>query len=137
MSASEQNKAAVRDCFANASQGNYEALHDIISDEYVLHPEEATGVDGLSETIEGYRSAIGDLAVRIDQQFTDGDFVATRFTVLGTHAGELMGAPATGNELAVSGLTISRCRDGKIVEEWELLDTMGLLRQAGALPAGV
>jgi hypothetical protein len=32
------------------------------------------------------------------------------------------------------GLTISRCRDGKIEEEWELIDLMTLLRQIGALP---
>lgn len=134
MSASEQNKAAVRDCFTNASQGNYDALNEIVSDDYLLHPEEV-GLDGLTELVEGYRSTIGNLTVRIDQQFTDGDFVATRFTVLGTHAGELMGAQASGKELAVSGLTISRCRDGRIAEEWELIDTMSLLRQVGALPA--
>lgn len=134
MSASEQNKTAVRACFANASQGNYDALHEIVSEDYVLHPDEV-GFDGLTELVESYRSTIGDLTVRIDQQFTDGDFVATRFTVLGTHAGELMGAPASGKQLAVSGLTISRCRDGRIAEEWELIDTMSLLRQVGALPA--
>lgn len=135
MSDGEQNKAAVRACFANASHGDYDALHEIVSADYVLHPDEVTGVDGLSEMVEGYRSAIGDLTVRIDQQFTDGDFVATRYTILGTHAGELMGAPATGRPVEFSGITISRCSDGRIAEEWELTDTLGLLRQVGALPA--
>ena len=134
MSTDERNKAAVRDCFAIASQGNYDALHDLVSDDYVLHPDGITGVDGLTEMVEGYKSTIADLSVRIDQQFTDGDYVATRFTVLGTRAGELMGAPPTGKPLAFSGITISRCEDGRIVEEWELVDTMGLLQQAGALP---
>ena len=135
MSDSEQNKAAVRACFANASTGNYDALHEVVAGDYVLHPEEVSGVDGLSGVVEGSRSAIGDLRGRIDEQFSDGDLVATRFTIQGTHAGELMGAPATGGPLEFSGITISRCRDGKIVEEWELTDTLGLLRQAGALPA--
>jgi predicted ester cyclase len=45
-----------------------------------------------------------------------------------------MGAPPTGREVAFMSLTISRCRDGKIEEEWELTDSVGLLRQIGALP---
>ncbi len=135
MSADEQNKAAVRRCFASAADGNYDALHEIVSEDYVLHPDDVTGVAGLTEMVEGYRSAIGDLRVRVDQQFIEDDFVATRFTVLGTHTGELMGAPPTGRALAFSGIAISRCHDGRIVEEWELTDTLGLLRQVGALPA--
>ena len=134
MGADERNKTVVRDCFAHTSQGNYDALHEIVSDDYVLHPDGVSGVDGLTEMVEGYRSTIGDLSVRIDQQLTDGDYVATRFTILGTHAGELMGAAPTGKPVEFSGITISRCRDGRIVEEWELTDTLGLLRQVGALP---
>ena len=134
MSDSEQNKAVVRACFAHASRGDFDALREIVDAGYVIHPEEAAGVDGLTELVAGYRSAIGNLRVTIDQQFTDGDYVATRYTISGTHAGELMGQEPTGREVAFSGITISRCRDGKIAEEWELTDTVGLLRQVGALP---
>ena len=63
MSDSEQNKTVVRACFACASQGDLDALHDILDDDYVIHPEEAAGVDGLTELVEGYRSAIGGLTV--------------------------------------------------------------------------
>jgi steroid delta-isomerase-like uncharacterized protein len=134
MSASEANKTAVRDCFENASQGNFDALHAIVSADYVVHPEEVHGPDGLAEMVQGYRSALSDLSVTIDQQFTEGDYVATRSTIRGRHDGELMGTPATGRDVAFTCLTISRCRDGKIEEEWELADTISLLRQVGALP---
>jgi steroid delta-isomerase-like uncharacterized protein len=134
MSSSKDNKAAVRDCFENASLGNFGALDAIVSPDYVLHPEEIRGVEGLKEMVETYRSAIADLRITIDQQFTEGDCVATRFTVRGTHEGDLMGTPPTGRGVEFTGITISRCRDGKIVEEWELVDTVGLLRQVGALP---
>ena len=60
--------------------------------------------------------------------------MATRTTIRGRHEGELMGAPPSGRDVEFSGLTISRCRDGKIEEEWELVDVVGLLRQVGALP---
>lgn len=134
MSRSEENKAVVRACFENASQGNFGALPEIVTPDYVVHPEEARGVDGLSEMVEGYRSALSGLTVTIDQQFSEGDFVATRFTITGTHQGDLMGTPATGKDVAFTGITISRCEDGRITEEWELTDMIGLLGQVGALP---
>ena len=91
MGTSEANKAAVRGCFENASQGNFDALDAIVSSDYVLHPEDVRGVEGLKEMVEAYRSAIADLHITIDQQFTEGDYVATRYTIRGKHEGELMG----------------------------------------------
>jgi predicted ester cyclase len=134
MSSFEQNKAAVRGCYENASQGNFDALNAIISPAYVLHPEGIRGVEGLTEMVQGYRNALAELRVTIDHQFTEGDYVATRSTVRGRHDGELMGIPPTGREVEFTCLAISRCRDGKIEEEWELADTTSLLRQVGALP---
>jgi len=134
MSDSEQNKAAVRSCFEEASRGNFDALGSIVSADYVAHPEEVRGPEGLAEMVQGYRDAIAGLTVTIDQQFTEGDYVATRFTIRGRHEGELMGAAPTGRDVEFTGLTVSRCRDGRIEEEWELVDTMSLLQQVGALP---
>lgn len=134
MSDREQNKAAVRDCFEEASRGNFGALDSILSPDYVLHPEGVRGAEGLAEMVQGYREAIGGLTVTIDQQFTEGDYVATRYTIRGRHDGTLMGAAPTGRDIEFTGLTVSRCRDGRIEEEWELVDTVSLLQQVGALP---
>jgi predicted ester cyclase len=84
--------------------------------------------------VEGYRSALADPCVTVEHQFTEGDYVPTRSTIRGWHEGELMGLPPTAREVEFSNLTISRCRDGKIEEEWELADTVSLMRQVGALP---
>jgi predicted ester cyclase len=134
MGSSDENKAVVRACFENASQGNFDALDQIVATDYVLHPEDVRGAEGLEQMVEGYRTALSGLRVTIDQQFNEGDYVATRFTVSGTHDGDLMGAPPTGKDVAFTCLTISRCERGRIVEEWELTDTLGLLGQVGALP---
>jgi predicted ester cyclase len=134
MSSSEQNKAAVRDCFEQASKGNFDALHGIVTADYVVHPEEVRGADGLAEMVQGYRAAFPNLSVTIEHQFTEGDYVATRSTIRGRHEGDLMGTPPTGRDVEFTSLTISRCVDGKLAEEWELVDTVGLLRQIGALP---
>jgi predicted ester cyclase len=75
-----------------------------------------------------------DMHVTVDHQFADGDFVASRFTVRGTHDGELFGAAPTNRQVVLTGITISRCEDGRIAEEWELVDVAGLLQQIGLLP---
>src|SRR5919108_2604051 len=134
MSSSEDNKAAVRGCFENGAQGNFDAFHSLVTADYIVHPDEARGPDGLAEMVKGYRDALSGLNVTIEHQFTEGDYVATRTMIRGRHDGELMGTPPTGRDVEFTGLTISRCRDGKIEEEWELVDVVGLLRQVGALP---
>ena len=134
MTSSETNEAAVRACFENAAAGNFDALHDILSPDYVLHPEEARGVDGLTAVVQGYRAALSGLTVTIEHQFSNGEFVATRTTVRGRHDGDLMGTPPTGRDVEFATLTISRCRDGRIEEEWEIADVPTLLTQIGALP---
>ncbi len=135
MSNAEDNKAAVRACFHNASQGNYDALPEVLSAGYVKHPEGIRGIDGLAEMVEGYRSALADLTVAVEHQFTEGDYVATRSTISGRHEGDLMGAPPTDRDVSFSCLTISRCKDGKIEEEWEIVDSVGLMQQVGAIGA--
>jgi steroid delta-isomerase-like uncharacterized protein len=141
MGSSEVNKAAVRACFQAGTNGNLDALDAIVDPAYVLHdpssPEEVRGVEGLKELVAMYRSGVPDLRVTIEHQFTEGDYVATRFTARGTHQGEIMRVPPTGRDVAITGITISRCRDGKIMEEWEVSDVFGLLQQIGALPEAV
>ena len=136
MSSSEDRMKVVRECFAEATAGNWAALPGIVTDDYVCHPEEARGAEGLAEMVAGYGAAIAGMQVTIEHQFADGDFVATRGTVRGRHEGELMGIPATGREVAFTTLTISRFRDGRIAEEWELVDVPSLMVQIGAVPAG-
>ncbi len=138
MASSEQNKAAVREFFACASSGQLDRLEALVSPDYVLHdpalPEEVRGVDGVRELVESYRGGIAGLAVTIDHQIANGDYVATRYTCRGTHEGDIMGLPATGRDVTIAGLVISRFRGGKVVEEWEVSDVFGLMQQIGAIP---
>ncbi len=134
MGRNEENETVVRACFENASQGNFDALDEIVAPDYVLHPDGVRGADGLKEMVEGYRNALSGLRVVIDQQFSEGDYVATRFTIRGTHDGDLMGTPPTGKDVAFTGITVSRCEAGRIAEEWEITDMLSLLGQVGAVP---
>ena len=138
MANGEQNKAAVREFFACASSGELDRLDAFVSPDYVLHdpslPEDVRGVDGARELVESYRAGIAGLSVTVEHQIADGDYVATRYTCRGTHEGSIGGLPPTGRDVAIAGLVISRCRDGKVVEEWEVSDVFGLMQQIGAIP---
>ncbi len=79
------------------------------------------------------RSAIPDLNNTIEQQFVDGDMVVTRGTTRGTNQGAYGDIPPTGNAVEVPWVMITRLREGRIAEEWEIFDTLAFMTQIGAV----
>ncbi|HEX2435322.1 MAG TPA: ester cyclase [Solirubrobacterales bacterium] len=73
------------------------------------------------------------MRIEIEDQVAEGDKVVTRWVATMTHEGRLGDAEPSGNRVALSGTTIERFEDGKVVESWRSMDTLGLLRQIGAL----
>jgi predicted ester cyclase len=65
---------------------------------------------------------------------TEEDKVVTRVYAYGTQTGELFGIPPTGKRMTSTGMAIHRIADGKIVEYWGEVDTLGVLRQLGVIP---
>src|SRR5262245_40225197 len=117
-------------------QGRIEAIDEICSPEYVGHVAGFPDNDreGDKQLIGMMRTAFPDLRCTVEDQITEGDRVVHRLTCTGTHRGELMGVPASGNRVTVSGININRIAAGRIVESWGVLDLLGLMRQIGALP---
>jgi steroid delta-isomerase-like uncharacterized protein len=115
---------------------DYSVLPDLLHEEYVYRTpgEELLGAESLQGLFMMYHAALPDLSVRIDDMFGDGDRVATAFTLSGTHEGEMMGMPPTGRPVSVHGIIHSRVRDGRIVEEWELVDLAALVEQLDGEP---
>jgi steroid delta-isomerase-like uncharacterized protein len=135
---SEQNKAIVRRLFEESWKGNLDVVDELTAGDYIGHdpanPEPLRGPEAVKEFITTYRAAFPDARITVEQQLAEGDLVATRWSGRGTHEGELMGIQATGKQVSVSGLTISRLLDGKIVEQFENWDTLGMLQQLDAIP---
>ena len=75
------------------------------------------------------RDTFGDLQCTVDSQVAEGDMVVTRWTARGTHQGEHLGVPPTGNPVMVTGIIMHRFRDGKSVETWGEWDRLGLMQQ--------
>ncbi|HEX7182269.1 MAG TPA: ester cyclase [Thermoanaerobaculia bacterium] len=81
-----------------------------------------------------YKRAFPDLQIEIQDMLAEGDRVATRWRLRGTHTGPLMGIDPSQQRIDVGGLRIDRFANGKIVETWGSWDLLGLLEQIGALP---
>ena len=64
----------------------------------------------------------------------EGDRVAWRFTVRGTHQGPFRGIAPTGRSIVLTGTALTRMRDGQMVENWNETDDLGLLQQLGVIP---
>ena len=119
-------------------RGNLDVADEIVATDYVGHdpalPEPIRGPEGLKQMVGGYRAAFPDLEVTVEQQIAEGDLVVTRWKARGTHRGELMGIAPTGRQATITGISIERVVDGKIVEDWTNWDTLGMMQQLGAIP---
>jgi steroid delta-isomerase-like uncharacterized protein len=138
---SEANKGLVRRiCEEVINKGNFGILDEAVSNDYVYREAtvgEKRGKTGFRELVTMYRTAFPDLKMTIEEQVAEGDKVVTRWTAIGTNRGELMGRAPTGKQVRVQGMVVTRFVNGKIAEETEIYDALGMLRQLGALPAEV
>jgi predicted ester cyclase len=71
----------------------------------------------------------------VEDSIAERDKVAYRWTYRGTHQGELMGIGPTGKEVQITGITIDRISGGRVEEEWNRFDQLGMLQQLGVVPA--
>jgi steroid delta-isomerase-like uncharacterized protein len=81
-----------------------------------------------------FLTAFPDFKASVDDMVAEGDKVAVRFTVSGTHEGPVLGIPATGKQVAMKGVSVKRLANGKVVEEWWLGDMLGMMQQLGVIP---
>ena len=135
---SEQNKAIVRRLLEEPWR-NLNIVDELAASDYIGHnpsnPEPLRGPGDIKKSISAYRAAFPDARTMVEQQLGEGDMVATRWTARGTHDGTHQGVQATGKQVTVSGLTISRLANGKVVEEFQNSDTFGMIQQLNAIPA--
>jgi steroid delta-isomerase-like uncharacterized protein len=121
-----------------SAEGNLDVTDEIIASDFVGHdptlPEPTRGPEGLKQAAMGYRTAFPDMVCTVEQQVAEGDTVVTRWTARGTHQGELFGIPPTGKQATVTGISIARVVDGKVVEDRTNWDALGMMQQLGAIP---
>jgi len=131
----EDNKTIVRRIYSEIiNRGNLALADTLVAPSYVYHGPgglEMRGPEGFKQVVTMYRSAFPDLNLTIEDIVEAGDKVVTRWTGRGTHKGNLGSLAATGRTTTVTGILISRLSNGKLVEDHESFDEVGMLRQLG------
>lgn len=132
---SEENKALARRSWE--APNNPDIVDEVYAADLVWHEpdQEIRGAEEAKQFIATYKSAFPDLNVTVEDAIAEGDKVSTRWTIRGTHQGEIEEfGPPTGRQIELKGISISRIEGGKIVEEWNSYDNLGVMQQLGLVP---
>jgi len=132
-------KALMRRLVAESNKGKaaaMAAIDELCAADVVIHgaSEDIRGLKDYKQSTSESYSAFPDVHYTIDDMVVEGDKVATRLTMTGTHKGEFMGIPPTNKKVTVWAITIYRIAGGKFVEGWEMSDTLVLMQQLGLVP---
>ena len=135
----EENKALARRWFEEVFNAqNFDVADEITARDTVNHDPTLTdlpsGPEGDRHVVNLYHGAFPDGQITVEDQIAEGDRVVTRWTGRGTHQGELLGVPPSGNRVEIAGMTINRVSGGKIAETWTNYDALGMMQQIGAIP---
>lgn len=132
---SEENKALARRSWE--APHNLDIIDEVYAPDLVWHDpdQEIRGTEEAKQFIAMYKSAFPDLSVTVEDEIAEGDKVVTRWTLRGTHQGEIEEfGPPTGRQVEITGISISRVEGGKIVEEWNSYDNLGVMQKLGLVP---
>jgi steroid delta-isomerase-like uncharacterized protein len=131
----EENKALAQHSWELLR--NLDILEEVYDTDLVWHEpdQDIQGMEEARQFVSMFLSAFPDLQATVEDAIAEGDKVVTRWTLRGTHQGEIEEfGPPTGKQIEVKGITIHRIEDGKIVEEWERYDNLSIMQQLGLVP---
>ncbi len=125
------------------NQGREETVDELMAPNAVAvglgeMDQEVHGPSEFKIFLRNMRQALPDVRIDMEDTTAERDKISARVVLKGTHRGNGLGVPPTGNAVQIRGIVMVRIAGGKIVEGWNSWDQLGLLRQIGALnhPAG-
>ena len=121
------------------SDGKTELIDELCAPDFVDHdplPGTTADLAGLKDFVAQIRAAFPDMQVTADDVVAEGDRLAVRSTMRGTHEGEFMGMAATGKKVEVSNYDFVRFENDQAAEHWGVIDSAALMEQLGMAPAG-
>ncbi len=133
---SEENKALARRSWELLDDPD--VLDEVYAPDLVWHEpdRDVRGAEEARQFFGVYKSAFPDLHATVEDAIAEGDQVVTRWTIRGTHQGEIEEfGPPTGRRVEIEGITIHRIEDGKIAEEWNSYDNLSMMQQLGLAAA--
>jgi predicted SnoaL-like aldol condensation-catalyzing enzyme len=129
----EQNKVTARRFVEELlAKGNFQLFDELTSPTYIDHnlPPGVTPQQGIGALHAGFP----DTRFTVEDIIAEGDKVVVRYTITGTHTGNFIGFPETGKPIIMTGISIYRIINGKLVESWVQYDQLGLMQQIGVVP---
>ncbi len=132
--AEEQNKEVIRRYWNGKwNERRPEILDELQSADVAYHGTSMSmnGIDEYKQVYCDFLSAFHDTQVAVEELIAEDDTVMSRVSLKGTHKGEFDGIAPTGQAFTVSAFTVFHLVNGKIVEEWEAFDELGLMQQLG------
>ncbi len=129
----EQNKEIIGDAIEAWNKVDIETLREIYSPDYVWHfaGEETLSLENLIEDLKWEIKAYPDRTYSIEDLISKRDKVVSRYVYRGTNEGDREGFPATGKKVEMEGILITRIKNGRIVETWEVADLLSVFEQLG------
>lgn len=132
------NKAIIRRLTEAFNEGDLDIVGEVAAPEFVLHQpwgDDVHGPAGLIRFLAAVCQAMPDIQQSIRHILAEGDLVAIHLPISATFTKDFMGIPANNARVETTALNLWRLRDGRVVEAWFNLDTLGLMKQMGAVPA--
>ena len=131
----EQNKELMRKLVDEWNKRSNDLYRQVMASDYAFYSPSANpsplSRDEAVANAEAFWKGFPDVVYTIEELIATGDWLTTRWTARGTHQGEFMGIPATGKQIEFGGLVISHIQNGKLLEDWEDADALGLMMQLG------
>ncbi len=136
----EENKAQYRRLYEEMfNKGDLAIVDDLVAPDCINHEVPPgmnnRGPESARQVVMMLRTAFPDLHFTIEELVAEGDTVAGRVTMSGTHLGPFQGIPATGRSFEQAHMHFVRLRDGKAIEHRAVRDDLGMMRQLGVIPA--
>jgi steroid delta-isomerase-like uncharacterized protein len=129
----ETNKRVVHRLYDEmVNPGTLDKLGEVISDDLV-GPDGSRGPAAFAATMTRLRGALPDLHYTLEDVIAEGDRVAVRWTLRGTHTGELRGLAPSGKKIVNNGFAIFRFAGGKITHATVDTDRLGFLMAIGRI----
>jgi len=129
----EQNEAVIDRVLVLIDERNLDEAFELYALDYIYHGPagDLGGRDGIRGLWEVFLAGFPDLHSTVLDTISEGNKVVLRWRIDGTHTGDFLGVPPSGNKIALDVTEIFRVENGQLVEAWDQWDRLGLMQQIG------
>jgi len=142
MSLEEKNKATIRKGIEAVNERNLALLDELMASDFFDHTLQTRGLEGAKQFYALFFKGFPDFQMAIEDIVAEGDKVWVRLKSTGTHTGEfylptpsgkIMTLAPTGKKITIKSVNIRRVVEGKIIEGWNVTDSLDLLKELGVI----